>query len=114
MNMDVTKGNIFTIIFNVLCALGCTYQIINIATSYFSYETVTKNRYSAPYVVSYPELHFCIIHLIDAVDWDAIEKKYSKSLPHKSSLEKLFSSEVLTINDLIQFSPDFEMVQCTY
>lgn len=103
--------SIWNVLFNLVCVLGCAFQVENISLSYFSFESVTKIRYYAPETVIYPELHYCFRYLQDALDWNAIETKYGYR-PHATEEEKRKWVDMITIKDIFEFTPQFEIIKC--
>lgn len=104
----------WNIFFNLLCVLGCFYQLSNIGLSFFKYETVSKNSFLTPQVLDFHVLHFCFVYLTDAIDWTAIEKKYGSKYPFKTFEHKLKWMDVLTVADVLNFTPDLDIKGCSY
>lgn len=111
--LEVLLERVWNTIFFLLCVAGCSFQLINIATSYFSYRTVTRNRYHEPRMIHYPELHYCFLYLQNGLDWPAIELKYGKIFPWSNLTEILKWHDVLTIEDIFLFTPRAEIEECS-
>lgn len=110
--MELTPVVVWNYFFKITCIIGCSYQLQNVIWSYFSYGTVTKNKYSSPDAILYPQLHLCFRFLEDGFDWNAIEKKYSKQRKilrgHSDWLD------VLTIRDIFDHTPNMTFDTCYY
>lgn len=110
--MLVSCETVWNFVFDILCIAGCTYQVQNVVLSYFSYGTVTRNKYYPPEYVTYPELHYCFSYLEDAIDWDAVGKKYGKTMPHSNFQEQANWTNILTIKDIFDFTPNIDIEKC--
>lgn len=102
------------VLFTVFCILGCGYQLLNITLSYFEYKTVTLNEFHNPISQVYPNIHLCFLNIADLLNFSAIEDKYDIKIDkfNYTQLESLM--DVLTIKDMLDFSPIFDIPQCVY
>ena len=105
---------IFNVCFKFICILGCVFQLQNICVSYFSFGTVTRNRFITPDRLSYPTLHMCFGYLHDMLEWESVGKKYGKVYPYDSNEGKLLWSNKLTVRDLFEFTPNVTFDRCRY
>lgn len=112
--VKVLPERVWDTIFFLLCIAGCSFQLINIAMSYFSYGTVTRNRYHEPRMIHYPELHYCFLYLQDGLDWPAVEEKYGKLFPWSNLTHMQRWQDVLTIEDILLFTPTAEINECSF
>lgn len=111
MKQSVKK--VWNFIFNLFCIIGCAYQIQSVVWSYFKYGTVTKNRYFSPEYINFPELHYCFRYIEDALDWNAVERKYRKVVLTDPKNRKTWT-DILTIGDIFEYTPDSDITQCLY
>lgn len=100
-------------IFNLLCIVGCGYQLTNIATAYFKYGTVSRVWFTTPDKLDYPDLHFCFLYLVDALNWSQVSSKYGEAVMNMSTNYRM---DYLTIGDILQFTPAKEELidECSY
>ena len=100
--------------FNLLCIAGCCYQVQNIISSYFRYDSITRNKYYQPQILQYPDLHYCFMYLEDLLNVSAINQKYGL-LMNQSKPDDLFSLlDFITVNDILQNTPSGDLKDCKY
>lgn len=106
--------DVWNAIFNLICIIGCLYQLHSIVSAYFEYGTVTKINYSKPSILHYPSLHYCFLCLEDAINITEMESKYGISVQRNSSNEIFRLMDIITIADMIEFTPSGEIEDCSY
>ena len=62
--------------YKFICICFCLYQLQSVAISYFTFSTVTQNKFKSSSIVRFPSLHVCFLAIIDAMNRDYIRKKY--------------------------------------
>lgn len=108
----LTPTGLWNLVFNALCIAGCVYQIQNIVLSYFKFYSITRNKYSRPDVLHYPNLHYCLVAIEDLLNISAIEEKYSISV-NRSNYQDYFSLlDIISLYDIMQHTPDGEVTDC--
>lgn len=108
----LTPMSLWNLVFNTLCIAGCAYQIQNIVLSYFKFDSITRNKYSRPDLLDYPNLHYCLLAVEDLLNITAIEEKYSISV-NRSNYRDYFSLlDIISLYDIMQLTPDGEVTDC--
>ena len=112
--MEINFVKSWNFFFKAICFIGCTFQLSNIAVSYFQYDTVSKNSFSTPKTLDFPVLHFCFIYLTDSINWSKVELKYGKLFPRDTFSNKLQWMDILTVGDILNFTPPLQFSGCSY
>ena len=110
MQIKVEKG--FNVVYKLLCICGCVYQLQNVVLTYFSFETVTQNRFIDPVIVHFPSLHYCIRTLYDAMDRSYCKRKYGFDSLNKYGFENL--TDHITVAEMLKYSPDIVIDGCRF
>lgn len=114
--MNAPKEKVWNNLFKILCILGCGYQLQGVVKSYFSYGTVTKNRYFRPYSVSNPKIHLCFLYLADVIDWNPITKKYGNKSHgydmHGANPKLRKWMDYVTIKEIFDNTPQLKILSC--
>lgn len=114
-NQTMRKMNkLWDFCFNLLCIVGCFYQVQNVISSYLRFDSITRNKYYAPEVLQYPDLHYCFMHLEDFLNVSAINQKYGLKM-NQSKIEDTYAMlDFITVNDILQNTPNADIEERIY
>ena len=110
MQINVEKGCNF--VYKLLCICGCVYQLQNVVLTYFSFETVTQNRFIDPVTVQFPSLHYCFMTISDSMNRSFIKQKYG--LDTATHLHSELLTDNITISEILEMSPETVMDKCLF
>ena len=112
MRINVEKG--CNVVYKLLCICGCVYQLQNVVLSYFSFETVTQNKFLDPVIVNIPSLHYCFLTIYAAMDRSYMKRKYGFDTATDWSFgpEALFDR--ITVAEMLNNTPKAAIDACLY
>lgn len=109
-------SSITSLIFNLLCLLGFSYQAITFVKSFFEYSTESDLRISTPTEISVPDFTACFRY-VDVIDVNKLNQKYPtlaikplENLPSNRQMNiniKKIQTAV-TIEDILRLTPKAE------
>lgn len=114
MAPNSNRVRIWNAVFNILCILGCSYQLSNLFTEYLRYDSITKVKFYSPKYVSFSVLHFCFRYLDDAINWTGLEERYGNKYPHVTDEDEDNWLNIMTIKDIFDLTPNAEIGSCSY
>ena len=111
MGLDELKERLqrlSALLYGLICAAGCFYQIKSVTDSYFSYAITTQVRVDLPPQLPLPALSVCF-SITDVFNYERFKKTISGSRVAN------VSNEEITIADVFKFIPsDKLIVSCKY
>lgn len=87
---------LWDILLNILCFLGCAYQLQNVILSYFEYGSIVRYRLLTPEFVVFLDLHVCFLAMEDVLNVSAIKQKYSIKLGDRNDNEVFKLMDIIT------------------
>lgn len=101
-------------IFDMLCFIGCSYQVYSVVMSYLAYNTVSLSTYSRPDYIQYPRLHYCFCFLENALNLTVINKKYGLNVSNQEYDDLYRLIDTISLKDIFDYTPEPSMTDCTY
>lgn len=111
-NIQSEIKKFWSYLFNILCIIGCSYQVQNVFFSYFAYETVTQNDLKDPTVLLQPSLHLCFAFTLDGLNRSALISKYGLSTRSESIRSVRHWIDTITTADIFAYTPNTAIVEC--